>query len=247
MSTSGSEGGEEGGAFFSGQSSVHRGEDRQQQPERRGTGRSGTGERKPLLPEAQRRRSKLLLSLQSDIGKGFVFAVRLSRWYLLYCTLMALATLGLVVYMIVDVHVRGNTMPIWAVALDGAITLTLCIETALDIYFIGRAFWGSGWHVFDFAVALTSFISWLLLLLEVTGVIKDFDQYVTIILLTCRYTAQTIRIIRYIRTGAQAQDVQTTIEEQPVIFDPHVASTSSRHFREDLERGDQYVRVGDAM
>lgn len=113
MSTSGSEGGEEGGEFFGGEGqessslTVGGGQKggQQGQPQRR-----GTGERKPLLPEAQRRRSKLLLSLQSDIGKGFVFAVRLSRWYLLYCALMAMLTLALVVYMIVDVHVvSGQT------------------------------------------------------------------------------------------------------------------------------------------
>lgn len=202
-------------------------------------------EQRPLLPEVERRKSKMLLSVQADAGKGFVFAVRLSKWYIFYCALMALATLGLVIYMIADVHVKGHSMPIWAVAVDGVITVTLCVETALDIHFIGHRFWGSGWHVFDFAVALTSLVSWILLLLEVVGVIKNFDQFVTILLLTCRYTAQAVRIIRFVRTGAEAQDVQTAVEEQPIIFDPHAAS-AGRVFGNEFEANDQHVRV-DAM
>ncbi|CBZ50330.1 conserved hypothetical protein [Neospora caninum Liverpool] len=173
-------------------------------------------EQRPLLPEVERRKSKMLLSVQADAGKGFVFAVRLSKWYIFYCALMALATLGLVIYMIADVHVKGHSMPIWAVAVDGVITVTLCVETALDIHFIG--------HV---------------------GVIKNFDQFVTILLLTCRYTAQAVRIIRFVRTGAEAQDVQTAVEEQPIIFDPHAAS-AGRVFGNEFEANDQHVRV-DAM
>ncbi|KEP64300.1 UNVERIFIED_CONTAM: hypothetical protein HHA_253640 [Hammondia hammondi] len=211
-------------------------------------GRVGSrgAEQSPLLPEVERRKSKMLLSVQADVGKGFVFAMRLSKWYLFYCTLMALATLSLVIYMIVDVHVKGNVMPIWAVVADGVITVTLCVETALDIHFIGQRFWGSGWHVFDFAVALTSFVSWVLLLLEVVGVIRNFDQFVTIILLTCRYTAQAIRIVRFIRTGAEAQDAQTAVEEQPIVFDSHAAS-AARAFGDEFGPNDsQHVRV-DAM
>ncbi|PFH32713.1 hypothetical protein BESB_013250 [Besnoitia besnoiti] len=199
-------------------------------------------ENSPLLSEAQRRKSKMLLSLQADTGKGFVFAMRLSVWYIFYCTVMALATLALVIYMIVDVNVKGNAMPIWAVVADGLITTTLCIETALDMYFMGQRFWSSGWHVFDFAVALTSFVSWILLLLEVVGVIKNFDQFVTIALLTVRYTTQSIRIIRYVRTGAQAQDAQAAVEEQPIIFDPHAAGTVGG-FGDDLDTDYHHVRV----
>lgn len=206
-------------------------------------GLSRRGENRPLLPEAERRKSKMLMSVQADIGRGVMFTLRLSKWYLFYCTLMAIATLSLVLYMIIDIHVKGNPLTVWAVAVDGTITLTMCIETVADMLAVGKHFWETGWHVFDFGVAVTSLVSWLLMLLEVVGVITNFDQYVTIILLTCRYTAQTIRIIRYIRTGAEAQDAQATVEEQPVIFDPH-AGMPTRDFEGDLERGDsQYVSV----
>eukprot|EP00070_Physeter_catodon_P045494 XP_028352388.1 uncharacterized protein LOC112062935 [Physeter catodon] len=131
------------------------------------TGLSRRGENRPLLPEAERRKSKMLMSVQADIGRGVMFTIRLSKWYLFYCTLMAIATLSLVLYMIIDIHVKGNPLTVWAVTVDGTITLIMCIETVADMVAVGKHFWETGWHVFDFGVALTSVVSWLLMLLEV--------------------------------------------------------------------------------
>lgn len=62
-------------------------------------------ESNPLLSTKQRSKSAALLSVQSDIGKGIVYSMRLSKGYLAYCSLMALATLSIVIFMIVDVHI----------------------------------------------------------------------------------------------------------------------------------------------
>ena len=69
-----------------------------------GSSSSSKREANPLLSSKQRAKSAILLSIQSDIGKGIVYNIRLSRWYLAYCSLMAVATLTLVIFMIVDVH-----------------------------------------------------------------------------------------------------------------------------------------------
>lgn len=63
-----------------------------------------TREVNPLLSSRQKANSAVALSIQSDIGKGIIYNIRLSRWYLAYCFLMAIATVCLVVFMIVDVH-----------------------------------------------------------------------------------------------------------------------------------------------
>ncbi|CDI74979.1 hypothetical protein, conserved [Eimeria praecox] len=174
----------------------------------------------------QKAKSAVLLSIQSDIGKGIIYNIRLSRWYLAYCFLMAIATLCLVVFMIVDVHFRKNPVPVWVCAVDGLITFAVCFETIADMILLGMPFWSSGWHVFDFAVSLVCFVSWLLLLLEVdlccgeqVGVVESLDEFVTVILLTIRYVAQFVRIVRYIRTGAEAQDSLSTAEKHIIRFD----------------------------
>ncbi|XP_022586956.2 uncharacterized protein LOC34623686 [Cyclospora cayetanensis] len=176
-------------------------------------------ESNPLLSSRQKARSAVLLSIQSDIGKGIMYNIRLSRWYLAYCSLMAIATLSLVIFMIIDVHFRKNPIPMWVCAIDGFITFSLCFETIADIILLGKPFWSSGWHVFDFSVAVVCFVSWLLLLLEVVGVVDSVDEFVTVILLTIRYAAQFIRIVRFIRSGAEAQDSLSAVEEHVIRFD----------------------------
>lgn len=179
----------------------------------------GRREDNPLLSSKEKARSAVLLSIQGDIGKGIVYNIRLSRWYLAYCFLMAIATFSLVIFMIVDVHFRKNPVPIWVCAADGAITFAICLETIVDMILLGKAFWSSGWHVFDFAVSLVGFVSWVLLLLEVLGVVESLDEFMTVILLTIRYGAQFIRIVRYVRSGAEAQDSLTAVEEGIIRFD----------------------------
>ncbi|CDJ56991.1 hypothetical protein, conserved [Eimeria maxima] len=178
-----------------------------------------TREVNPLLSSRQKANSAVALSIQSDIGKGIIYNIRLSRWYLAYCFLMAIATVCLVVFMIVDVHFRKNPVPVWVCAVDGLITFAVCFETIADMILLGKPFWSSGWHVFDFAVSLVCFASWLLLLLEVVGVVESLDEFVTVILLTIRYVAQFVRIVRYIRTGAEAQDSLSAAEKHIIRFD----------------------------
>lgn len=74
-----------------------------------GSSSSSKREANPLLSAKQKARSAVLLSIQSDIGKGIVYNIRLSRWYLAYCSIMAIATLSLVIFMIVDVHFVSRT------------------------------------------------------------------------------------------------------------------------------------------
>lgn len=181
--------------------------------------RNSRREANPLLSSKQKTRSAVLLSIQADIGKGIVYNIRLSRWYLVYCSLMAIATLSLVIFMIVDVHFLKNRTPVWVCAVDAIITFAICLETVVDMILLGKPFWTSGWHVFDFAVSLVCLVSWILLLLEVIGVVESLEGFVTVILLTIRYTAQFIRIVRYIRTGAEAQDQLSAVEEQVIRFD----------------------------
>lgn len=69
-----------------------------------GVPRGRTQEVNPLLSSRRKAQSAVLLSIQNDIGKGIIYNIRLSRWYLAYCFLMAIATLCLVIFMIVDVH-----------------------------------------------------------------------------------------------------------------------------------------------
>ncbi|CDJ63035.1 hypothetical protein, conserved [Eimeria necatrix] len=184
-----------------------------------GTPQGRVREGNPLLSSRKKAKSAVLLSIQSDIGKGIIYNIRLSRWYLAYCSLMAVATLSLVIFMIIDVHFRKNPVPVWVCALDGFITFAVCFETIVDMILLGKPFWTSGWHVFDFAVSVVCFISWLLLLLEVVGVVESLDEFVTVILLTIRYAAQFVRIVRYIRTGAEAQDSLSAMEEHVIRFD----------------------------
>ncbi|KAL8271603.1 hypothetical protein Esti_004509 [Eimeria stiedai] len=174
----------------------------------------------PLLPGKEKARKRsMLMSIKDDIGKGVIYNIRLSRWYLAYCSLMAILTLSLVIFMIVDIHFWKNPVPAWVCALDGFMTFAVCFETVVDVILLGGPFWSSGWHVFDFAVSLVCFISWVLLLLEVVRVVEPLEGFVTVILLTIRYAAQFIRIVRFIRTGAEAQDSLTAVEEQVIRFD----------------------------
>ncbi|CDJ29398.1 uncharacterized protein EMH_0049320 [Eimeria mitis] len=144
----------------------------------------------PLLSSRQKAKSAELLSIQNDIGKGIIYNIRLSRWYLAYCFLMAIATLCLVIFMIVDVHFRKNPVPVWVCVVDGLITFAVCFETIADMILLGKV-----------------------------GVVESLDEFVTVILLTIRYVAQFVRIVRYIRTGAEAQDSLSAAEKHVIRFD----------------------------
>lgn len=190
---------------------------------------SPPAEGEPLLEdeEKERRKAAALKSLQKDVGRGVVYNVRLSRLYVAYCLFMSLLTASLVIFMIVHVETTRSPVPLWVVIVDGAIAFAMIGETMADMILLGWRFWESGWHAFDFAVALISLACWILMLLDYLTVTSRLDEFFTIILLSVRYTAQAFRIVRYIRSAADATTVQAAVEEHEVRLDMESQKTSS--------------------
>lgn len=178
-------------------------------------------EGEPLLEdeEKERRKAAALRSLQKDVGRGVVYNVRLSKLYVAYCLCMSLLTAALVIYLIIHVETTEAPIPLWVVIVDGIIAFAMIGEILADMILLGWCFWESGWHAFDFSVALISLACWILMLLDYLSVTRSLDEFFTIILLSVRYTAQAFRIVRYLRAAAEATNVQAAVEEHEVRLD----------------------------
>lgn len=189
-------------------------------------------EGEPLLEdddERARRKAATLRSLQTDVGRAVVYNVRLSRLYVVYCLLISLLTASLVIFMIVHVETTKSPIPFWVVIIDGIITFVMLAETLADMTFLGWSFWESGWHAFDFAVAFISLACWILMLLDYLSVTRSLDEFLTIILLCVRYAAQAFRIVRYLRSAAEATSVQAAVEEHEVRLDVDTSKSRGLH------------------
>lgn len=176
-------------------------------------------ENRALIDDDEKRRARELLALQYDIGRGFVYNMRLSKAYILSCILMALATLAVVLYLIIAVHMQQQPLPLWVVILDGIVCIFMVLETTVDMGFLKWKFWSSPWHVFDLLVSILCVLGWVLLLLEYLKVLADSSGFIWVALLTIRYIGQVIRIIRYLRVAAEAKASQDVVEEQQVFFE----------------------------
>ncbi|KAL8427359.1 hypothetical protein Efla_007305 [Eimeria flavescens] len=207
-----------------------------------GAGARGRGrEANPLLSEKQKARSEVQMSIKNDIGKGVVYNVRLSRLYLAYCSLMAIATLSLVIVMVVDFQLK-KPVPVWVCAVDGVMTFLVCFETVVDMVLLGAlvaAAAGSGCQspsadtnlarscLLKLSSVLFVFLAVCLSPTLPIGIVQPLEGFVAVILLTIRYVAQFIRIVRYIRTGAEAQDSLSAVEEEVIRFDTQTSSGDS--------------------
>jgi len=146
-----------------------------------------------------------------DALRQRVSDARISVSYIFYCVLCAIASLVMITFLIIS-HSSGVPVQLWLIILDGTLTTVIALETGLDILIEGKRFCKSSWHLFDLFASAVSVVCFILLILERLQIMLSLQDAVGVAVLMVRYSAQSFRVIRYIRASVRSRDQLSAVD-----------------------------------
>eukprot|EP00929_Paragymnodinium_shiwhaense_P121655 TRINITY_DN93999_c0_g1_i1.p1 TRINITY_DN93999_c0_g1~~TRINITY_DN93999_c0_g1_i1.p1 ORF type:complete len:200 (-),score=14.58 TRINITY_DN93999_c0_g1_i1:116-715(-) len=127
-----------------------------------------------------------------------VHEFRLSRWYVVWCLLIAILCMALLAYSIFLQVDHRHSRHLWLLICEVFITLVIVLETAADLIIYGwRDYWKDWWRVFDFVICVICVIG---LAVDIFHwyMYMEVDDYISTGLLIMRYVLQAVRAVRFL-------------------------------------------------